>query len=73
MRVNADQTLIGRYDRVCYPLGYSLDGFLLEYSFDPNSISILDTVSFTISGTDQYGNKVDEPLYDDITIAFSKS
>ena len=72
IRVNADHTLIGRYDQVCYPLGYSLDGFLLEYSFDPNSISILDTVSFTISGTDQYGNKVDEPLYDDITIAFSK-
>ena len=63
--------LIAQYDQVCYPLGYSLDGFYLQYSFNPDSISILDSPSFTITGSDQYGNTVTEPLFDKISINFT--
>ena len=63
---------IATYNQVCIPLGYSLDGFLLDYDFDPNKISILDTPSFTVTGHDKYGNKVGEPLYDDLEIYFTQ-
>ena len=63
--------LIAQYNQVCYPLGYSITGFNLQYDFNPDKISILDTPSFTITGTDIYGNKVTDPLYGDITIKFT--
>ena len=64
---------IAQYNQVCSPLGYSINGFLLEYDFDPDAISALDTVSFTLTGTDEYGNKVIDPLYDDIEIYFESN
>ena len=72
IKVMGGSNIIAQYKQVCYPLGYSLKGFLLEYDFDPHRISILDTVSFTVSGTDEYGNKVEEPLLNDIEISFTK-
>ncbi|MBO6243899.1 MAG: hypothetical protein J6O41_04970 [Clostridia bacterium] len=63
--------LIAQYNQVCYPQGYSITGFNLQYDFNPDSISILDNPSFTITGTDMYGNKVTDPLYGDIKIAFT--
>ena len=63
--------LIAQYNQVCLPLGYSITGFNLQYDFNPDSISILDNPSFTITGTDMYGNKVTDPLYGDIKIAFT--
>jgi len=72
IKVYGNGNLIARYNQVCSPLGYSLNGFLLDYTFDPNKISILDKVSFTITGTDMYGNKVTDPLIDDLEIYFTK-
>ena len=72
IEVFGNGSLIAKYDQVCLPLGYSMLGFLLDYDFDPDHISILDNVQFTISGEDMYGNKLEEPLYDDITIKFTK-
>ena len=72
IKVYGGNNNIAQYNQVCSPGGYHLSGFLLEYDFDPNKISILDTVSFTVSGTDEYGNKVDEPLINDIEISFTK-
>ena len=70
--VKGEADTITENDQKCSPLGYSLNGFLLEYDFDPNKISILDTVSFTVSGTDEYGNKIEKPLINDIEISFTK-
>ena len=67
IKVKYDKTnLIGQYNQVCYPLGYDIKGFNLIYSFNPDTISILDSPSFTITGTDKYGNQVNDPLYNDI-------
>ncbi len=63
---------IASYNQVCLPLGYSLNGFSLDYTFDPNKISILDKVSFTVTGTDMYGNKVTDSLINDLEIYFTK-
>lgn len=64
--------LITKYNQTCIHLGYSINGFLLNYDFKPDNISILDKIEFNISGEDMYGNKFDKPLYDDITIKFTK-
>ena len=72
IKVYARNNLIAQYNQVCYPLGYSLEGFNLKYSFNPNEISILDSPSFTITGTDKYGNEVNEPLYEHINIKFTQ-
>ena len=66
-------TLLVQYDQVCYPLSYDINGFFLTYNFEPGSISVLDNPSFTITGSDKYGNKVFEPLYDDINISFTSN
>ena len=66
------QNPIASYNQVCLPLGYSLNGFSLDYTFDPNKISILDKVSFTVTGTDMYGNKVTDSLIKDLEIYFTK-
>ena len=71
IKVYAKNTLIAQYNQVCYPLGYN--NFNLKYSFNPDAISILDTPSFTISGTDKYGNEVNEALYDNIIISFTQN
>jgi len=65
------KTLLAQYNQVCYPLSYDIKGFNLKYNFNPDSISILDTPAFTITGTDKYGNTVSEPLYDDIKVSFT--
>ena len=70
IKVYGENNLIAQYSQICYPLGYSI--FYLDYDFDPNKISILDTISFTVSGTDCYDNKLDDPLIDDIDIYFTK-
>ena len=72
IEVLGKNSTIAKYDQVCIPLGYSLDGFLLDYDFDPNTISILDTPSFTVTGHDKYGNKVGEPLFQDLEIYFTQ-
>ena len=64
-------SLIAQYNQVCYPLGYSEEGFYLKYNFNPDTISILDSPSFTITGTDEYGNIVKDTLYNDINISFT--
>ena len=69
IRVYGGGKLIAQYNQVCIPLGYSL--FLLEYDFNPDRISVLDSAPFVISGTDKYGNILTDPLYDDITISLS--
>ena len=72
IKVKYDKTyLIGQFNQVCYPLSYDIKGFNLIYSFNPDTISILDIPSFTITGTDKYGNKVSDPLYSDIDIKFT--
>ena len=64
---------IATYDQVCTAGDYSLNGFLLDYStFDPNNINILDKVKFTITGTDDYGNVVNDSLIDDIVVYFTQ-
>ena len=65
-----DDVQIGRFNQICKPGDYAL--FFLDYDFDPDHISILDTVSFTVSGTDEYGNKLDDPLLKDLTISFTQ-
>ena len=72
IKVEAQNTLIAQFDQECSPLGYDINGFLLKYSFDPNKISILDTVTFTVSGADMYGNKLTEELLNNLTIGFTK-
>ena len=64
-------TLLAQYNQACYPLGYDIRGFNLKYNFNPDSISILDTPAFTITGTDKYGNTVSDVLYDDIKVSFT--
>ena len=65
------ETLIAQYNQLCLPLGYSL--FFLEYDFDPDHISVLDTFSFKITGTDLYGNKVSDPLFNNVTIELKEN
>ena len=65
------RTLIAQYDQLCFPLEYSL--FFLEYDFDPNHISVIDTFSFKVTGTDLYGNKVSQPLFNNITIELKEN
>ena len=72
IKVYGNNKIIAQYNQVCSAGDYALIGFKLQYSFDPNKISILDSVSFTITGTDEYGNKVEDPLYDDIEIYFEQ-
>ena len=72
IKVMGRDNLIKQFNQVCSPLGYSLLGFYLEYDFDPNRISILDTVSFNVWGTDEYHNKIEEPLINDMEISFTK-
>ena len=71
IKVYGENNLLAQYTQICYPLGYSI--FYLDYDFDPNKISILDTISFTVWGTDKYDNKLDEPLLDDIDIYFTEN
>ena len=68
---NRESKLIAQFYQMCLPLGYSL--FFLEYDFDPNHISVVDTFSFKITGTDLYGNKVSDPLYNNITIELKEN
>ena len=72
IKVYGNNRIIAQYNQVCTAGEYSLIGFKLQYSFNPDQISILDSVSFTITGSDKYGNKVEDPLYDDITIYFEQ-
>ena len=69
IKVKANGKLISQNNQICLPLGYSL--FYLEYEFDPQHISVKDTIKFKITGTDLYGNKISDPLYDDITIGLT--
>ena len=62
--------LIAKYNHVCLPLDYSK--FYLDYDFNPAQILIQDTPKFIITGTDEYGNNVEEPLIDDLEIKFTK-
>ena len=62
--------IIKQYNQICYPLGYSK--FQIDYSFNPDSISILDNPSFTVTGMDEYNNTVTEPLYEDFKISFTE-
>ena len=62
---------IKQYNQICYPLEYSK--FKLDYNFNPDSISILDSPSFTVTGMDEYNNTVTEPLYDYFDISFTKN
>ena len=66
IQVYGNNLLIGQNNQVCIPLGYSL--FNLEYDFDPEHISVTDMVKFKITGTDKYGNKLTDPLLNDLTI-----
>jgi hypothetical protein len=61
---------IGHYNQVCLPLGYS--SFYLDYDFDPDHISVLDSAPMLVTGADKYGNRLTDPLIDDITISLSK-
>ena len=70
IKVYGNNNLIIQYTQICYPLGYSI--FYLDYDFDPTQISILDTIKFTVWGTDKYDNKLDKPLLDDTEIFFTK-
>ena len=70
IKVYGDNKMIIQYTQICNPLGYSI--FYLDYDFDPNNISILDTVTFTIWGTDIYDNRLDKPLLEDTDIFFTK-
>ena len=72
IKVYGNSKIIAQYNQVCTAGEYSLIGFKLQYSFNPDKISILDSVSFTITGTDEYGNKVEDPLYEHITIYFEQ-
>ena len=72
IKVYGNNKIISQYNQVCTAGEYSNLGFKLQYSFNPDQISILDSVSFTITGTDQYGNKVEDPLYEHITIYFEQ-
>ena len=71
--IYAETYLLTQCEQICYPSGYSLKGFYLTYTFDPDSISVLDYPSFTITGSDEYGNTVTEPLYDSISISFTNN
>ena len=74
IKVNGEgnkRTLLAQYYQLCLPLGYSL--FFLEYDFDPNHISVLDTFSFKITGADLYGNKVSDPLFKNIYIELKEN
>ena len=72
IKVYAKDNLIAQYNQICYPLTYSLESFYLKYNFNPNKISVLDTLSFTITGIDKYGNIINEPLYNNIKITFTQ-
>ena len=71
IKVYAKNNLIAQYNQICYPLNYSLDGFYLKY--DSNEISTIDTLSFTITGTDKYGNILNSPLNGNISIEFTQN
>ena len=62
--------MIDEYRQVCSPLEYSL--FYLDYEFDPNHISVLDSAQIYIAGADKYGNKLTDPLIENIIISLSK-
>ena len=54
IKVYGGNNNIAQYNQVCSPGGYHLSGFLLEYDFDPNKISILINdieISFTKDDT----------------------
>lgn len=70
IKVLADGALIAKYNQYCSNLGFDKSGFLLQQSFYSKDIQAGETITFTISGTDIYGNKVQESLYEDIEIYF---
>jgi len=63
---------IAQYNQVCLPLDYSKFYLEKRYDFDYDHIPVSDTPQFRITGTDKYGNKVGNPLIDDITIKYTK-
>ena len=69
IKVFGDDKLIDQFKQLCIPKDYEL--FFIDYNFDPNHISVLETASFTITGTDEYLNKVSDPLLNDISIDLS--
>ena len=70
IKVYGNDELIAQYNQVCIAKDYVL--FFLDYEFDPNHISVYETTRFTITGTDEYLNKIENfPLIDDITIDLS--
>ena len=69
IKVYANSKQIAQYNQVCLPLGYSL--FYLQYTFDPDHIPVTDTAKFTITGTDMYGNELNDALSNDLEIELS--
>ena len=70
IKVYSNDELIAHYDQVCIAKDYVL--FFLDCEFDPNYIPVYETARFTITGTDEYFNKIENaPLIDDITIDLS--
>ena len=70
IKVYGGSVLISQYNQLCIPNDYNL--FFLDYEFDPNHISVLETNLFIITATDEYLNKKDEPLIDSISIDLSR-
>ena len=70
IKVYGNDELIAQYNQICIAKDYVL--FFLDYEFDPNYIPVYETARFTITGTDEYLNKIENaPLIDDITIDLS--
>ena len=69
IKVYGNDQLIADYDQVCLPNDYAL--FFLDYTFDPDHIPVSETAKFTVTGTDEYLNKLTTPLLDSIIVDFS--
>ena len=69
IEINGEK-LINQYNKACLPPGYSV--FYLDYDFDIDHISVLNASIFIITGTDLYGNKLSEPLSNDVTLELIK-
>ena len=74
--VTANSTTIATFDQTCLGYDKSKLVFTLDYvkeNFNPDNLTVDDTIDYIIGVKDAYGNEVTDSIYKDLTVSYTKS